>query len=87
MRYRKKPIEVEAFRLRRDMVDAPDWLWGLVGEWSALSVSGPRRLRVDTPAGVMTAGVGDYIVREATGEVRPWSAAAFEAAHEPAGER
>jgi hypothetical protein len=68
MRYRKKPVIIEAFQFG---VDAQP-------EWSehggkVMVVASPNKVcaYIDTPEGRMTAQIGDYIIKGVKGEIYP----------------
>jgi hypothetical protein len=79
MKFRKKPVVIEAFRLAHDLM--PDW-------WLAASESGkvkgsPDGFVIATLEGHMTARAGDWIVRGVEGEIYPVKSSIFEATYEP----
>ena len=96
MRYRKKPIVIEAFCMtratREDNRDWPVWLdkaWnkppGLPGSlWTATytMTDGWSDLRIGTLEGVMAVGWGDYIIQGVKGEIYPCKAAIFHMTYE-----
>lgn len=74
MKYRKKPVVIEAFRFG---VDAPDSWWeDAVDEGVARVVTpapgdGPQYAVIDTLEGTMTASRGDWIIKGVEGELYP----------------
>ncbi|MFH1865933.1 MAG: hypothetical protein ABIK85_08620 [Candidatus Eisenbacteria bacterium] len=89
MKYRKKPVVIEAFQWTgdADQTDDPVWIvdamrkrWGNPG--SVRFASG--RLEIMTLEGVMTARSGDYVIQGIQGEIYPCKADIFEATYEPA---
>ena len=83
MKYRKKPIEVEAFRLGHDPM--PDWLFERdAAKCPSLVFDGRKykKLVIGTPEGDMTAHNGDYIIRGVKGEIYPCKADIFEMTYE-----
>lgn len=96
MKYRKKPVVIEAFRIteetRRDNRDWPNWLneaWNQ--ERSSVGSVCPYRFGDgDGPLGVMTlegfmkCDIGDWIIRGVKGELYPCKPDIFEATYEPA---
>ena len=83
MRYRKKPVEVEAFRWTggQDQTEDPAWF---VEAFKAgvVSVRCPY-LYIDTLEGTHTANPGDYIIRGVKGELYPCKPDIFRATYEP----
>lgn len=69
MRFRKKPVTIEAFRLGYD--DVPEWCMG------ACSIQGTDTMQIATLEGVMIANKGDYIIKGVKGEVYPCKADIF----------
>ena len=88
MKYRKKPIEVEAFCLdfRKPM---PEWFFNKVNE-GAISYKvragacGERDMSADikTLEGVMHASRGDYIIKDVNGEIYPCKPNIFKKTYE-----
>lgn len=74
MKYRKKPVEIEAF-LWSSGCDLPDWARNKLTEHE-------RFAHIDTLEGVMTASPGDYIIRGVAGEVYPCKPDIFEKTYE-----
>jgi hypothetical protein len=82
MKYRKKPVVIEA----RQLIEGQDndalaaWCgaddWGY--EWEKLFMA------IDTLEGVMTAHEGDWIIKGVQGEFYPCRNDIFEATYEPA---
>lgn len=77
MKYRKKPVEVEAFRLGIDSI--PDWFESIFtyGDGEMITAL------IYTLEGVMRAEYGDYIIRGVQGEIYPCKPDIFEATYEP----
>lgn len=77
MRYRKKPVEVEAFRLGIDYI--PDWFMDKVttndvvlhGMSSGFEHYNDTNADIKTLEGVMHANYGDFIIRGVNGEIYP----------------
>lgn len=76
MRYHKKPVEVEAFRWIGDhgRQEGPEWFTQAVAEHKVYfknrGTSGVR-LCINTLEGLMSASVGDFIIRGVKGEIYP----------------
>ena len=87
MKYRKKPVEIEAVQF----ADDPDTLIkindGLGLDPVNVSYKDPDNpvLNIPTLEGVMTAQVGDYIIKGVHGEVYPCKPDIFEETYEPSG--
>ena len=93
MKYRKKPVEIEAFRFDGDLVNSGDCYY--VPEWGSKafeegilffdSLEGPHcELFVKTLEGIIHASVGDYIIRGVKGEIYPCKPDIFEMTYEKA---
>ena len=65
-KYRKKPVVIEAMHFDDESVGS------LIAEWcggsNALS---PTQIQIETLEGVMTASLGDYVIRGVQGEFYP----------------
>ncbi|WP_407450033.1 hypothetical protein [Fibrobacter sp.] len=91
MKYRKKPVMVEAFRLGVDPI--PLWFDERMNKGEAMlcrtcnDLAGPLAdlklsARILTLEGVMTASEGDYIILGVQGEVYPCKSDIFEQTYE-----
>lgn len=69
MKYRKKPIEVEAFRLGTQPI--PDWFMKKVVRGEACIYGIPDTAEIKTLEGTMTANFGDFIIKGVDGEIYP----------------
>ena len=84
MKYRKKPIEIEAFRIGIDPI--PDWAMDKVTDNTIILRSdAPSGIdihreslkefktsaEIKTPEGVMKANYGDYIIKDVKGDLYP----------------
>lgn len=83
MKYRKKPVIVEAFRLGHDPF--PEWL--MEPNWKSIvsviyEARGEYTVEIVTPEGKMTAYNGDYIIRGVAGEIYPCKPDIFEMTYE-----
>lgn len=89
--YRKRPIEIEAWRLPpvadRGRVTPPSWLLSALLKTSdcdgALSAAPNGGMTVHTLEGAMVCNVGDWIIRGVKGELYPCKPDIFEATYEP----
>jgi hypothetical protein len=77
MKYRKKPIEIEAVQWTGSNADEIEEFIGQV--WKAA----PDRIRINTPEGTMVATPGDWIIRGVAGELYPCKPDIFEQTYEP----
>jgi len=66
MKFKRKPIVVEAFRWTIDEV--PKW-WEAAGSMSINVANGS--VFIPTPEGIHEAQVGDWIIRDIQGEIYP----------------
>lgn len=87
MKYRKKPLTIEAFKLGIDPM--PDWFCdartvnivtthNADGRWRG----GPDHAMIHTLEGSMRAEYGDWVIRGVKGELYPCKADIFEASYE-----
>jgi hypothetical protein len=77
MKFRKKPVVIEAWQNVKDGPLYPDWLLG-----KGVGAVGDR-LMIDTLEGTMAANPGDWIIKGVKGEVYPCKPDIFEATYEP----
>ena len=88
MKYRKKSIEVEAFRLGIDYI--PDWFMDKVttndivlhGKSSGFEHYNDTNADIKTLEGIMHASFGDFIIRGVNGEIYPCKPDIFEKTYE-----
>lgn len=97
MKYRKKPVVVEAFQMtkarRQDNKDWPEWLneaWnrphhvvGAVFPKNYPESDGTDQLVIYTPEGDHIVSWGDYIIRGVAGELYPCKPEIFHMTYEP----
>jgi len=86
MKYRKKPVIIEAFQLLPKTI-FPDWANG-----NKMKVIVDRDERwieasIETLEGTMTASKGDWIIKGVKGELYPCKPDIFEATYEPVSDR
>ncbi len=91
MKYRKKPVVIEAIQLTEEVAldvfrDSEKSIFGLrpSGQYHL----GDRKvffayISIDTLEGKMTAGLGDWIIKGVHGELYPCKPDIFEATYEP----
>ena len=89
MRYRKKPIEIEAVEYasdgnfhRRYKGQVPDWLWVAFETGTITTTNGNDPLFIHTLEGKLTISPGDWIIRGVQGEIYPCKPDIFEATYE-----
>jgi hypothetical protein len=84
MKYRKKPVVIEAFRLGIDCI--PDWFMDKVTSNDVTlainQVGEVRCASIKTLEGTMTANVGDFVIKGVKGELYPCKADIFYATYE-----
>ena len=87
MKYRKKPVVIDAFRLGDEW---PDW-WADAVTLNQVQTynrdgrlyGGPDFAKIQTLEGVMSAEKGDWIIRGIKGEIYPCKPDIFAATYEP----
>ncbi len=87
-KYRKKPVEIEAFKFYVDSM--PDWFMDKVSDCTVtLQNCNYKRYSIDqacceikTLEGTMIACGGDYIIKGVQGEIYPCKPHIFEATYE-----
>ncbi len=88
MKYRKIPIEIEAFRLGIDFI--PDWFMDkvssneiiLYGKSTGFQHYDDTNADIQTLEGVMHANYGDYIIKGIQGEIYPCKPEIFKNTYE-----
>ena len=84
MRYRKKPVEIEALEFTEENAkDVADWSGGYIGR---NDLTADPYIRLPTLEGIMTANVGDYIIKGVKGEFYPCKPDIFELTYDYVGE-
>ena len=89
MKYRKKPIVIEAFQWVGD--DRPGWFHEAVEEGNirfgddSWDPGYGRYMEISTPEGTMTARPGDWIIKGVEGELYPCKDSIFQKTYEPEG--
>ncbi len=92
MKYKKKPVIIEAFQLDDRGLVEEDWFWDAVSRNDIIThdfgkhYPNPARCEIKTLEGIMTAKSGDYIIKGVQGEIYPCKADIFEATYEKVGE-
>ena len=82
MKYRKKPVVVEAFRM--GMEEIPDWFMDkVISNTIILSRNlDETYCHIETLEGTMKADYGDYIIKGVNGEIYPFKPYIFEKTYE-----
>lgn len=80
MKYRKKPVEVEAVQFTDDDYRTLASI-GSMGLKPDVKYY-PLRMEIETLEGVMTAHLGDYIIKDVNGEFYPCKPDIFEKTYE-----
>jgi hypothetical protein len=97
MKYRKKPVEIEAFQIdannsadstgldanRLAVASVSGWMLGHGFRDFKVCGDGPFGIAIETLEGVMVASPGDWIIRGVQGEFYPCKPDIFEATYEP----
>ena len=81
MKYVKKPIEIEAIQFL-DTVERIKEIHDFMGKDFSIAYSENPVLKIPTLEGVMTASVGDYIIKGVHGEFYPCKPDIFEETYE-----
>jgi hypothetical protein len=81
MKFRKKPVVIEAFCIGRD--NEPEW-WKEADRAGKIAVHPPHHWFIQTFEGTIRADLGDWIVRGVEGEIYPVKDRIFGATYEPA---
>lgn len=76
-RFRKKPVEISAWRWDGDPNARPDWLYAVSNHYSPSNT-----LRIRTLEGTMEAALGDWIIQGVKGEVYPCKPDIFDATYD-----
>lgn len=85
MRYRKKPVVIEAYQVSQPTDDntrpIPQWLLDAIRAVNVRPFT-DGHLEIYTLEGVMRADIGDWIIRGVKGELYPCKPDIFEATYE-----
>ncbi|WP_237558684.1 hypothetical protein [Enterococcus hirae] len=93
MKYRKKPVVIEAFKLNSRGLIGEEWFWDAVSENRIIIYNFGKNYPQDawceikTLEGVMVAKTGDYIIRGVEGEIYPCKPDIFEKTYEVASQQ
>lgn len=87
MKFRKKPVVIEAFKLGHDPM--PDWFCDARSKNDIVTqntdyrtTGGPDYALIQTLEGIMRAEFGDYIIKGIKGEIYPCKPDIFEETYE-----
>lgn len=92
MRFRKKPIEIEAVQNGGEWPPIMEWLDSLTpegylaipfGSHPAITRNEDGTINIETLEGTMLANVGDWIIQGIKGEIYPCKPDIFEETYEP----
>lgn len=95
MKYRKKPVAIEAMRVPVEIEDDENAFvfghgrllgWFILNGFEDYVVADDKGLYINTLEGVMHASPGDWIIRGVQGEFYPCKPDIFDATYEPATE-
>lgn len=90
MRYRKKPVVIDAFQLNSRGLVSADWFWDAVTRNDIITHHFGKHdpedalCEIKTLEGTMIAGTGDYIIQGVAGEIYPCKPDIFEKTYEMA---
>lgn len=86
MKYRKKPVVIEAFCFKDDYPDTLIALQNFMEREIRASYENPKNpvIKIETLEGVMDASIGDFIIRGVNGEFYPCKPDIFEKTYEAA---
>ena len=88
MKYRKKPVVIDAFQLNERGLVGEDWFWDAVSNNDIITHDfgkfhdDPAWCEIKTLEGTMIARTGDYIIRGVNGEIYPCKPDIFEKTYE-----
>lgn len=94
MKFRKKPVVIEAIQVEKRMdITAPQW-WADAIQSNTAILHGMGKFTRDQPyveietlEGVMRADAGDWIIRGVKGEIYPCKPDIFDATYDPVKEK
>ena len=86
MKYRKRPVIIEAFQFTDDEPETLIGLQEFMDRDVRVSYKNPKKpvLKIETLEGVMDASIGDYIIKGVRGEFYPCKPDIFKATYEEA---
>lgn len=90
MKYKKKPVTIEAFQFNDRGLISEDWFWDAVSQNNIIIHNFGKCndeaawCEIKTLEGKMTAKTGDYIIKGVKGEIYPCKPDIFEKTYEVA---
>lgn len=82
-KFRKKPVEIEAVQFTEDDKNRC-FNWISCNRFADWDEENKPIIKIQTPEGVMTAKIGDWIIKGVKGEFYPCKPDIFEATYDPA---
>lgn len=85
MKYRKRPVVIEAFQMGVDYI--PDWFMDAVSSGKVVlhgAAKDDTSADIDTLEGTMRANYGDFVIRGIAGEIYPCKPDIFKETYEVA---
>ena len=88
MKYKKKPVTIEAFQLNDRGLISEDWFWDAVSQNTIIIHNFGKYndeaawCEIKTLEGTMVANPGDYIIKGVKGEIYPCKPDIFEKTYE-----
>lgn len=84
MKYRKKPVVIEALQFTEDHPDVLIPIQKFMGRDVIVSYTDPENpcMLIETPEGTMKASIGDYIIKGLRGEFYPCKPDIFKQTYE-----
>lgn len=82
MKYRKKPIVVDAIRFTKEL--KADELYEFMQSADFEVTPNTKSIYINARGGILRAALGDFLIRGIQGEVYPCKADIFEATYDPA---
>ena len=89
MKFRKKPVVIEACQLNERELQGNKWFWDAVSNYMIITHDfdrfhdGLAWCEIRTLEGTMKAFTGDYIIKGVNGEIYPCKRYIFEKTYEP----
>lgn len=88
MKFKKKPVVIEAFQLNERGLVGEGWFWDAVTKNEIITRNfgknypEPASCEIKTLEGIMIANTGDYIIQGVQGEIYPCKPDIFEQTYE-----
>ena len=84
-KFRKKPVVIDAFQWTgaEDLTEDPEWIIEAIKTGTVIITKDVLQLQIHTLEGIMTANLGDFIIRGIQGEIYPCKPDIFEQTYEP----